>query len=78
MLKFRIAAPLSPREFWTMRSEMSETVRTALASLDKEQQKRVEEEAIQAARPFFAHGQMSFPAKAMIVSGAKRAVGDNI
>ena len=70
-LEFRIAAPLSPEEFWTMRSEMSETMREKLAHLDKKQQKRARQETINAARQFFAQNQISFPAKAIIVSGAK-------
>jgi ubiquinone/menaquinone biosynthesis C-methylase UbiE len=71
LLEFRIAAPLSPDEFWTMRSEMSETMRENLARLDKEQQKRVQREVIEAARQFITQDQMSFPAKAIILSGAK-------
>jgi hypothetical protein len=72
VFEFRIAAPLSPEEFWTLRSEMSETVREKLARLGTEQRKRAQQEAIEAARPFFAQDQMSFPAKAIIISGAKQ------
>jgi ubiquinone/menaquinone biosynthesis C-methylase UbiE len=71
VLGFRVAAPISPQEFWTLRSEMSKTVRETLARLDKEQGKRVEEEAIKAARQFFERDHMSFPAKTFIVSGAR-------
>jgi ubiquinone/menaquinone biosynthesis C-methylase UbiE len=71
VLEFRIAAPLSPTEFWTVRSEMSETVRETLPRLNQEQQKRVQQEVIDAAYQFFPQDQMSFPAKAIIVSGAK-------
>lgn len=72
VFEFRIAAPLSPEEFWTLRSEMSETVRGKLGRLGTDQRKRVQQEAIEAARPFFAQDQMSFPAKAIIISGAKQ------
>jgi ubiquinone/menaquinone biosynthesis C-methylase UbiE len=71
VLRFRIAAPLSPAEFWTVRSEMSETVRETLPRLNQAQQKRVQQEVIEAARQFFPQDQMSFPAKAILVSGAR-------
>lgn len=77
VLEFYIAAPLSPEEFWTLRSEMSETIREKLARLDKKQRQRVQQEVIEAARPFFAQDQMSFAAKAIIVSGAK-GIGNKI
>ena len=47
VFEFRIAAPLSPEEFWTLRSEMSETVREKLARFGPEQRKRVQQEAIE-------------------------------
>jgi ubiquinone/menaquinone biosynthesis C-methylase UbiE len=78
VLKFRIAAPLSPAEFWTLRSEMSETVRATLPRLNHEQQKRVQQEVIETARQFFPQNQMSFPAKAIIVSGAKGIWGKDL
>jgi ubiquinone/menaquinone biosynthesis C-methylase UbiE len=77
VFEFRIAAPLSPEEFWTMRSEMSETMREKLARLGKKRQKRARQETIDAAHKFFVQNQMSFPAKAIIVSGAK-GIGNRI
>lgn len=41
ILKFQIEAPISPEEFWTMRSETSETLREQLASLSAAQAAQV-------------------------------------
>jgi ubiquinone/menaquinone biosynthesis C-methylase UbiE len=71
VLDFPIAAPISPHEFWTVRSEISDTVREKLAQIDQAQHALVKQHVIEAARVFFPQGQMKFPAKAIIVSGAK-------
>jgi len=71
VVKFDIAAPLSPEEFWTMRSEISETLREKLKTLSSENQRRLATEVQEAVREFFPDGQMRFPAQMIIVSGAK-------
>jgi len=71
VVKFDIAAPLSPEEFWTMRSEISETLREKLKTLSGEDRRRLAEEVQEAVREFFPDGQMRFPAQMLIVSGAK-------
>jgi len=71
VVKFDIAAPLSPEEFWTMRSEISETLREKLKTLSSEDQRRLATEVQEAVREFFPDGQMRFPAQMIIVSGAK-------
>jgi SAM-dependent methyltransferase len=71
-LKFDIAAPISPEEFWAMRSETSGTLREKLASVSHKTRQRVREEVLRAANKYFPEGQMKFPAQMLIVSGNKR------
>lgn len=68
-LKFHIAAPISPKEFWEMRSETSGTLREKLATLSTERADAVAQEAQRAVREFFPNNQMSFPAQMIIVTG---------
>ena len=68
-LNFHIEAPLSPEQFWEMRSHMSGTLRDKLASLPPEQARKVGLDVQSAVEKFFPNGQMSFPAQMLIVSG---------
>ena len=70
-LKFDIAAPISPKQFWEMRSETSGTLREKLASLLPAQAALIAQEAQEAVREFFPNNQMRFPAQMIIVSGTK-------
>jgi len=71
LLKFRIEAPISPHEFWVLRSETSDTLREKLARLSDEQACCVMAEVQEAVREFFSNNQMSFPAQMIIVTGTK-------
>jgi SAM-dependent methyltransferase len=71
VLHFQIEAPISPSEFWAMRSETSDTLREKLARLTTEQVVRVEQEVENAVREFFPNNQMNFPAQMIIVTGKK-------
>jgi SAM-dependent methyltransferase len=71
VLHFQIEAPISPSEFWAMRSETSDTLREKLANLTTEQVVRVEQEVEKAVREFFPNNQMNFPAQMIIVTGKK-------
>lgn len=71
VVKFDMAAPLSPEEFWDMRSEISESLREKLKTLSSEDRGRLADEIQEAVREFFPDGQMRFPAQMLIVSGAK-------
>jgi ubiquinone/menaquinone biosynthesis C-methylase UbiE len=71
VLKFHIAAPISPKEFWEMRSETSGTLREKLATLSPLQADLVAQEAQEAVREFFPNNQMDFPARMIIVSGKR-------
>jgi len=69
LLKFQIEAPISADEFWELRAATSATLREKLARLSQEQANQVAQEVKQAARGFFSNGQMSFPARIIIVTG---------
>ena len=71
VLKFQIEAPISPLEFWAMRSETSDTLREKLAKLSSEQAVRLASEVQEAVRGFFPNGHMKFPAQ-MIIVAARR------
>lgn len=69
VLKFHIAAPISPEGFWEMRSETSGTLREKLATLASHQADLVAGEVQEAVREFFPNNQMNFPAQMIIVTG---------
>ena len=71
LLQFQMEAPISSEEFWTMRSEISETLREKLKRLTPEQASRVATEVREAVSEFFPNGRMSFPAEIIIVTGSK-------
>jgi SAM-dependent methyltransferase len=72
LFQFSIEAPLSIDQFWTVRSEMSETLRDKLAQLTSEQLIQLSEEVKEAVRPFFAEDRMRFPAEVILVTGKER------
>ena len=72
-LNFQIQAPISFEQFWQMRTEMSDTLREKIAKLASVQLPSVKEGVADATRRHFASGTMSFPARALIVSGRKSA-----
>ena len=71
VLHFRIEAPVSLESFWSLRAELSETLREKIAVLSPRQLAAIAEDVKAAAREFFPNDRMSFPAEALIVSGAK-------
>ena len=71
VVKFDIAAPLSPEEFWAFRSEISEVLREKLRKLSNDEKARIADEVQEAVREFFPGGHMRFPAQMIIVSGVK-------
>jgi ubiquinone/menaquinone biosynthesis C-methylase UbiE len=76
VIKFAIAAPISPEEFWAMRTEISDVLRDKLITLSEEDRKKMGMEVQQAVRPFFRSNQMRFPAQMIIVRGSKPQSAD--
>ena len=71
VFKFDIAAPISPEEFWEMRSGTSETLRSKLAKLSDEERSQIANDVYRAVKEFFPNNQMCFPAQMLIVTGSK-------
>ena len=71
VVKFDMAAPISPEEFWAFRSEMSEVWREKLRNISSDEKARIGDEVQYAVREFFPDGHMRFPAQMIIVSGTK-------
>jgi SAM-dependent methyltransferase len=72
IVRFDLEAPLSALEFWTMRSQTSDTLREKLAKLPTVEQAQIAAEVEQAVKPYFPNDQMKFPTRMLIATGKKR------
>jgi SAM-dependent methyltransferase len=73
VLDFTLDAPLTPKQFWEVRSELSDTLRAKVAALSKQQVERIAQEVEEAGRAFYEAGRIRFPAEVLIVTGRKVA-----
>ncbi len=73
VVSFNIEAPISPHQFWIMRSQTSDTLREKLAKLSTEERSQIAIEVEQAVKEFFPHGEMKFPTQMILVTGKKPA-----
>ena len=71
LLQFNIQAPISVEDFWTLRCELSDTLRGKIAKLSREQIAEAKRQALEGVREYFSDGGMSIPAEVLIVSGSK-------
>jgi ubiquinone/menaquinone biosynthesis C-methylase UbiE len=71
VFQFTIQASVSLEEFWTLRTEMSESLRNKLAKLSSDQMAGVKRETLEALRTYSKAGAVSMPAEVLIVSGSK-------
>jgi ubiquinone/menaquinone biosynthesis C-methylase UbiE len=71
LLQFKIEAPLSPEDFWAMRSEMSDKLRSSLAKLSAEQLGKIRTEVMEGLRDYATSEGVSFPAEILIVRGER-------
>lgn len=71
LLEYRINAPVSLDEFWTLRTEMSEKLRDMLATLSGDRLAQVKRESLDAVRKYSTGDGMSFPSQVVIVSGRR-------
>lgn len=74
VFQFAIRAGISAEAFWTLRSEMSEKLRTKLGLLSESQRAELSREAIGAIRAYSGDSGISIPAEVLIVSGRKSAL----
>jgi len=75
VLQFKIEAPISTEEFWTLRCEMSEAFRGKIESLSDELRAEIKRQALEAFRGYSSERGMSFPAEVLILSGEARQQG---
>jgi ubiquinone/menaquinone biosynthesis C-methylase UbiE len=68
---FNLEAPVSPQQFWAMRSKMSDTLREKLNRLSADEQAQIAIEVEQAVQEFFPDNEMKFPAHLIIATGNK-------
>jgi SAM-dependent methyltransferase len=73
LLNFKIQAPISIEEFWTLRCEMSEKLRQQVAMLSVGQSTEVKRQSLLALQAYSTSSGMSFPAEVLIVGGTKAA-----
>ena len=71
LLQFQIAAPLSLEDFWAVRAEMSDNLRTKLARLSRAQVDEIERAFLEEARGYSSASGVSFPAEVHVVSGSR-------
>jgi SAM-dependent methyltransferase len=74
-LKFDTQAPIDISQFWELRTEMSDSLRTKLAKLGPDQVNAARDAALKASAPYFESSTMRFPSQALIVSGRKLEMG---
>ena len=74
LLRFSIEASISVEDFWTLRSEMSEKLRTRLAMLSKQQVAKVKRDVVEALGVYSTDRGIVFPTEVLIVSGRKDLV----
>jgi hypothetical protein len=66
-----MAAPISPEEFWDMRSQISEILRDKLEKFSAAERWQIGKQVQHAVREYFPNNQMRFPAQAIIVTGER-------
>ena len=71
LFRFNIEAPISVRDFWQLRLDMSEKLRSRLAPVSDETKAQVASEVIDALREYSDEKGMSFPGEVLLVSGTK-------
>ena len=71
VVSFNIEAPISARQFWSIRSQTSDTLREKLGQLSADEQAQIAVEVEQAVQEFFPANQMKFPAQLIVVTGNK-------
>ena len=71
LLRFHIEAPITPREFWEMRSQTSGTLREKLEKLSSQEIVQIAREVDEGLSEFFPGNEMKFPAQMLVITGTK-------
>jgi hypothetical protein len=59
------------RDFWSLKMDLSDSTRTALAGFPAEQEAQLAASVISELEPYFSTGEMRIPAQVLIVSARK-------
>jgi SAM-dependent methyltransferase len=73
--QFYMQAPVALRDFWSLKVELSDSIRTALADLSEEQGAELAKAVLAESEPYFSTGEMKIPAQVLIVSARKPEQG---
>jgi SAM-dependent methyltransferase len=71
IFEFDSTAPISPEQFWDMRSEISEVLRNKLQKFSIAERWQIGKQVQHAVREYFPNNQMRFPSQAIIVTGQR-------
>ena len=71
LFQFTITVALSVEDFWALRLQMSDKLRTKLTRLAPDKQSAIRHQVIQAFQPYATAKGLSLPAEVLIVSGAR-------
>jgi ubiquinone/menaquinone biosynthesis C-methylase UbiE len=71
VLQFTVRATASLEQFYTLRTEMSESLRNKLAKIPQHQMAELKRETLEALRPYSDDHAVTMPAEVLIVTGAK-------
>jgi SAM-dependent methyltransferase len=71
LLSFTIEAPVPVEEFWTLRIEMSESLRGKISALSPDRLAEAKSEGLKAMGEYSTTRGMSFPAEVLVVRGTK-------
>jgi SAM-dependent methyltransferase len=71
LLQFSIEAPLSPEDFWKLRLDMSDKLRSKLRLLSMDKRNEIEKLVIEGLREYSTPNGISCPAEVLIISGTK-------
>ena len=73
VLKFSAKARMALDEFWTIRVELSETLRSKVARLTPDQLESARQEVTAAAAAYFEKGTVNIPAQALIARASRES-----
>jgi ubiquinone/menaquinone biosynthesis C-methylase UbiE len=73
ILEFRIRAPISLEDFWTIRVELSDSLRNKVVRLTPGQLERARQEVTAAASTYFQDAALNIPAQALIVRASRES-----
>jgi len=71
-LDFKIRASVTLEQFWSLKVDLSYSVKAALADLSEAEGLLLAREVTSAVKPYFGSGQLEMPARVLVVSGRKK------